>query len=53
MKAVIYLNNEVIFESNCISKADLAKKQNEMKQLHGCTSMQNIVKKGFKVFTSY
>ena len=52
MKATIYLNNEVIFSSNKISAKNLEKAENGLKIKHGCMKMTDIVKKGFKVFTS-
>jgi len=52
MKATIYLNNEVIYTSNKISAKNLAKKENELKQLHGCMKMEDRVKNGFLIFTN-
>jgi hypothetical protein len=52
MKTTIYLNNEIIFSSNKISAKNLEKVENGLKIKHGCMTMRERVKKGFKVFTS-
>lgn len=51
MKATIYLNGTIVFESSRISRERLDKVENQIKQANGCQKMADQVLKGYKVFT--
>ena len=52
MKARIFLDGNEIFTSNKISKKNLDKKETEIKHNNNCLKMEQIIKRGYKLFTS-
>jgi hypothetical protein len=52
MKATIHIDGKEVFSSRKISAINLDKKVNELKIKYNCMKIADVVKRGFKVFTS-
>lgn len=52
MKAQVHIDGKVIWKSNRISAVNLEKKVDELRREYKCQTMPEIIRRGFKVFTS-